>query len=102
MTENPSGSWLASGRAHVRVQPGAEWAGGPQEAGDPAGRRRGAEPGFGRPLLPGNQPLVPEQLDPGVVGRVATRGTLQRILAVHLDAVPLHLRDHLGQFLAAA
>src|SRR5215472_13306661 len=86
--------------ADVRAEPGGERLAGGQEPGHVLPGRRRAEPGLERPLLPGHHALVPQEPDPGVVGRITPGRALQHVLPVHGDLLPLDGRDDPLEFLA--
>src|SRR5215469_4556266 len=90
--------WGLSARAYVGVQPDAQGLGRPQEAGDAVLDRRGLQPGLYRPLHPGDDALVAQQPDSGVIGLVAARRGLQRVTAMHAVPVLLDPGDHPFEF----
>jgi hypothetical protein len=74
------------GGSDVPVQPLSERGGGPKNLGNPAfGRRRG-EPCTHRPLLPGGEALVSEELDSRVVTGVTPWRRLEGLPGGHLNA----------------
>jgi NO-binding membrane sensor protein with MHYT domain len=76
----------ASSAPDVIGEPGAKRPGRSEERTDVVPGLGTFQPGAGGPLPPGGYPLVAEQRDAGVVGRVAARGGLEHAVPVHGDA----------------
>jgi NO-binding membrane sensor protein with MHYT domain len=77
---------MASSAPDVVGEPGAKRPGRSEERTYAVLSLGTFQPGPGGPLLPGGQPLVAEQRDAGVVGRVTARRGLEHAVPVHGDA----------------
>ncbi|HEY2264076.1 MAG TPA: MHYT domain-containing protein [Streptosporangiaceae bacterium] len=88
----------ASSAPDVIGEPGAKRPGRSEERTDVVPGLGTFQPGAGGPLPPGGYPLVAEQRDARVVGRVAARGGLEHAVPVHGDAGLLQRGGDLLEF----
>src|SRR6476660_6258660 len=68
----------------VLRQPGPQWLGRVEEIDHAGFRRLRAQPGTDRPLAPRDETLLAQQVDAGMILRVAPRRGLQLLVAADL------------------